>query len=277
MKVKEYETYRAFYCTLCDTLSKRYGPFARMLLSYDAVFFLIFTISAEERLCCLKKGRCHLNPSRKCLKVQNTEKSILLAADLTVILFWFKLLDNIQDGGFFRSLFFRALIPFIYFKLRKAKRLQPELFNKTEAYFNAQYKAENDPRTGIDSAAEPSGRYFSYLSSVSVSGEQRQAFERFGYALGRYIYLSDAADDIEKDLKQNSFNPFIKKLSLTKENYLSEINSVFPVLELSAAETAEAVRSCPIKLYKPIIDNIIYLGLFEQLDRIIKKYEEARL
>ena len=35
LKVKHYELYRAFYCGLCRTLAREYGPVARAALSYD--------------------------------------------------------------------------------------------------------------------------------------------------------------------------------------------------------------------------------------------------
>lgn len=38
LKVKEYEAYRGIYCSLCRALSKRYGLFSRLILSYDMTF-----------------------------------------------------------------------------------------------------------------------------------------------------------------------------------------------------------------------------------------------
>ena len=41
LKIKEYDTYKAIYCSLCKQLGKDYGIFAKFILSYDFVFLAI--------------------------------------------------------------------------------------------------------------------------------------------------------------------------------------------------------------------------------------------
>ena len=38
LKVRDYEQYKAVYCSLCKTLGREYGLFARLTLSYDFTF-----------------------------------------------------------------------------------------------------------------------------------------------------------------------------------------------------------------------------------------------
>ncbi len=276
LKIKDYEAYRAFYCTLCDTLAKRYGPSARMLLSYDATFFAIFSLAADGAACAFQKKRCAVFPFKKCIKAKNAQERMAFAADLTVILAWFKLRDNLQDGSFFEKALSVLLLPFVLFKFRKAKRLNPALCDMTRSYFYFQFRTENDPRTGVDASAEPSGRFFSQLAAQLCETENKAAFARFGYCLGRFVYLSDAADDIEKDLKKKNFNPFISVFQINEETMKQAVDEFIPVLELTAAAAQEAYRRCEIKNYTAITDNIVILGLEEQTDRIKMKYKGVK-
>ena len=66
LRVREYETYRGVYCTLCRALGKRYGVFARLILSYDMTFFAIVRLSADGVVPSFRPGRCPFNPTKKC-------------------------------------------------------------------------------------------------------------------------------------------------------------------------------------------------------------------
>lgn len=275
LKIKDYETYRAFYCTLCDTLSKRYGPTARYFLSYDVTFFAVFSFAVNDAACAFRNGRCRLAPWKKCVKLSKGEDIMMLAADLTILLVWFKLRDDLQDGGPFRKILCLLAVPFLFFKLRKAKRLRPDLYLRTRAYFDLQYRAENDPLTGIDRAADPSAEFFSELAASIVQDERKDACSDLGYYLGRFIYLADAVDDLEKDLKRKNFNPFIKSYGITNKDLPSVPDDVFSVLELTAASAHEAYDKCSVRSFQPIVDNIVKLGLYAQIDELRKKYKEA--
>ena len=48
LKIKDYETYKAIYCSLCRTLGKEYGLLARFLLTYDAAFYALLKKSVLQ-------------------------------------------------------------------------------------------------------------------------------------------------------------------------------------------------------------------------------------
>ena len=45
LKVCEYEQYKGVYCSLCQTLGKRYGFASRMTLSYDFTFLALLLMA----------------------------------------------------------------------------------------------------------------------------------------------------------------------------------------------------------------------------------------
>lgn len=48
LKVREYEEYKAVYCTLCRVIGKEYGQTSRALLNYDATFYILLCDCAES-------------------------------------------------------------------------------------------------------------------------------------------------------------------------------------------------------------------------------------
>ena len=96
LRVCENELYKATYCGLCKDLKKRFCNFSRLYLTYDMVFFAVFCISYFEEDISFEKRFCGIHPFKKrfCLK---SSLSLKIAADISVILFYFKLKDNILD------------------------------------------------------------------------------------------------------------------------------------------------------------------------------------
>ena len=157
--------------------------------------------------------------------------------------------------------------------MRKAKRLRPELYARAAAYYDEQFRAEHDTRVSVDAAADPTASFTSELAGLFTDND---AHRRFGYFLGRFIYLADAADDLEKDLKRGCFNPFIRAYGVTPENLRAKAPACLEALELTAAQTVESFRACGLTSYGAVTENVVGLGLFAQIDRIKSKYEEEK-
>ena len=41
LKIKDYREYRGVYCGLCQTLKRKYGPFAQLCLNNDMTFMAL--------------------------------------------------------------------------------------------------------------------------------------------------------------------------------------------------------------------------------------------
>ena len=90
--------------------------------------------------------------------------------------------------------------------------------------------------------------------------------DRLGYCLGRYIYLLDAACDLEKDVKNGSYN-VLRGLE-TKEKIRERIE---PQLYFCINEAGKAFELLKLYKYEPILGNIIYLGLEETFKKELNK------
>ena len=80
--------------------------------------------------------------------------------------------------------------------------------------------------------------------------------------MGRYLYLTDALDDLKKDLKQGSANPLILRFGIG-ESGLSEQDKQYllSTIDVSLDLAAAALELLPLKGSDEILHNIVYLGL----------------
>lgn len=273
MKVKDYEIYRGFYCSLCRTIGRRYGFPARLLLSYDVTFYVIVLFALSDRPCSFRSGRCPVNPTKRCAYCRSgeTEKEIFNeAADLSVALSYWKLQDTIDDEPILKKIPAILVLPFFALLYRIAQWRDPNICATVKEYFYDQTFLESPEEeaygTIIDSACDPTGKFIAGL--LCRDGRDDPKLNHFGYLLGRYIYLADALDDIEKDIKHHTFNPFVSYYDLTTPPSTTQYRRCEESLQLTVAELNEALDKLPIDQYLPIIENVLCLGLYEQLDFI---------
>lgn len=241
--VCEYENYKAVYCGVCREL-KNYAPMLRLSLSYDFVFAALFRMCATGETEVTKPFRCAVNPTKKRSLCQNEATKFSAAA--AVVMSYYKLCDDIADGKRLRAL----LKPFFKKPMKRAERDYPGLRAIVAEGFENQLRVEKDSDAGIDLAADPTATALGKLmESSEPNDERKRAVYEFGYMLGRWVYLIDAADDLEKDRKRGGFNPF----RACPERRIE-------VLNLCLTEVSARYDKLPSQYHHPIIDNIIELG-----------------
>ena len=265
MRMCEYETYRAAYCTLCRQLGREYGILSRALLSYDYTFVTLLYMALRGQTPEYKQGRCTFNPLKKCGVCKADRDGFKLASALTVIMFYYRVIDNIADSSWFARFGWRCVKLMAAPLRRKAGKKYPEIDKLADEYIKAQFAAERDENRCIDSLAEPTANMLSELSQMLSEDEKEQRIlKNFGYYLGRWIYIIDASDDIENDIKSSGINPFILKFNLNKHDdesikkakaYANEI------LNETISRAITAYELLDLRTYKPILDNIIYMGM----------------
>lgn len=104
LKVKEYELFRGYYCGLCKSMGRSFGVFSRFALNYDAVFLGLLMASVHDEMPALKRENCIANPLKRKWIVKESP-AIDFAADINVLLTYYKLKDDIRDeGGWLPSL-----------------------------------------------------------------------------------------------------------------------------------------------------------------------------
>ncbi len=265
LKVREDEAYKGVYCSLCRELGRRYGLISRMFLSFDSSFLAIALMALSDEPVCFEQKRCPFNPAKKCNFCSQSRKEIEFAADITVLLLYHKINDNIHDSTIFKAFLYRIVMLFVLAPYKKAKKLCPEGARLVQEYIEQQNIVEVKQTRSVDEAAEPTAILLKELYSMGESDEDsRLVREQVGYHLGRWIYMIDAFDDIEKDRKTGNYNPFILG---NNDNY----EKIKGDLLMTAGEAAKAYELLDIKCFGGIVENVIYDGLYYETIKIYER------
>ena len=107
-----------------------------------------------------------------------------------------------------------------------------------------------------DQAVNLSGKM---LSEVFVYDEKdfwSDSLRKFGFSLGRFIYLMDAAMDYKKDRRKQNYNPlfYMKKKPEETEEILTSCISV----------AADEFEKLPIVTDEHLIRNVLYGGVWQK-------------
>lgn len=261
----QYDIYKGVYCSLCKEIGKRYGLIARMTLSYDFAFFALVRLALKEECTPFKASRCTFNPLKKCLQCSLDESDLEITADISMLMVYYKYLDNLLDSGAIKRFFLRIISPY-FNKLRKKAVLRCKEADEILASMHESQKlVEKQEFIGIDQACHPSANALGNLLVLNKNCEDYELVRRLGYNIGRWVYLIDAADDYEDDLKAGEFNPFS---SMKKEDFLQKARDS---LNLTAGEAINDFEKIKFYRYKPILANVLYDGLFSSMNCVLRR------
>lgn len=298
IRMKDWERYNAYYCGVCKSIGARFGQFPRTLLSFDAAFFALALagLSDDESLCAVSRERCAAHPVKQKLIVR--EPAIDYAADVMLLLAYYKMKDDKQDE---HSLKAAAGERYLRGAMRKIRKAHPVLCAVTEEQVKRQAELESQRCDSVDLAADPTGRIIEAVLTegqkcIAGASADRAATEavgaktagetaaervlaQFGYQLGRFIYLIDAADDITADIASGGYNPFKERF---RYNASGETGKAFSrrvrgdaerILLSCLADMANSFDLLEMKRNADIIENVIRCGLLKRTDEVLKKLE----
>ena len=189
-------------------------------------------------------------------------------AHLNVILTYHKLSDDVLDSGRRRGL--RAFFSGAY---RRARAAEPEFDRIVAERYGELIRLEREGCDGIDRAADPFGQMLSDLSVALMGDRADENVKRVFYGVGKWIYLIDALDDIDKDLKKKNFNPFVSSYPEVKgkQSFIAEHKSDLEFLFGSVLyEIANGAQSVSYAFNHDLTDNILARGLMGITKRIME-------
>lgn len=274
LRMGEYDAYKAVYCGLCGQLGQSYGPIARLTLSYDFAFLaMLHWAVGEEDEPVLEPGRCYGNPLKK-LSICRAGEPLAHSADIALLMLYYKLLDNMSDGGVSARLGWGLLHPLAKAGWKKAAARRPGSQEIIARSMAEQTALEAAGCTSVDAACQPSAQTMAeLLASLSPDPSQQRILERIGYLVGRYVYLCDALDDLEADLKSGSYNPLVQRYQLSAQSGLEALQEAYrygrDAIYLTAGEAAKAYQLLEVARFGSILDNVFYQGLRTGADGIL--------
>lgn len=248
LKVREYEIYTGYYCGICKSIGARYGQLPRMTLSYDAAFLAVLLASFDETPDVPQPEHCIGHHIKKKTVIRN--RAVDFAADIMLILAWYKLEDDVRDEG---SVPAKAAMTVFRRLHRKLYSQYPDLCDsiggdlaklaELEAAGCSDLDMVSDLFAGIMQTIFTSGLRHLYGSrfdpdprneencdsgrrtgggadpvpvlSIDAFDEKpltlAESLASAGYHIGKWIYLADAADDIVENTESGAYNPLVNR------------------------------------------------------------------
>ena len=256
LKIREFARYKGFYCGLCRTLRSRHGFTGQMTLSYDMTFLILLLISLYEQKTTRDNKICMIHPGKKKIILQNAVTEY--ASDMNILLTQKHFSDDWEDerkvsGWIGTHAFCRRAQ-----KIEKKYKRQAEAIEKSLAELSAR---EKENCSDLDEVARPFGELMAELFVW-----QEDAFEkilrRFGFYLGKYIYLMDAFMDLEEDKRKGCFNPL--KEWEGRDGYDETIKKI---LDHTIRMAIVEFEKLPLEQDVAILRNILYEGVWTAYER----------
>lgn len=267
MYVKDTVLYKAMYCGLCKGIGKVCGQKGRLVLNYDLTFLSLLLHNLADVDVKIEKQHCIIHPIKK-RPIAVTDALTERVAALNVILAYYKLSDDIIDnkkGNLKRAFFNKAY--------KKAKRKEPELDKIVKTRYAELLEYEKKLGDSIDFSADPFGKMMQEIVAVLLGDKFTESVATLSYGLGKWIYLIDALDDFDKDIKKKNYNVFSLAYPeiKTKETLVSEkiedLNCVFSSVLFEIYKNANELE---YKFNHDLIDNILLKGLMLQTKAVME-------
>ena len=269
LKMKENELYKAIYCGLCKTMGKCTGCASQLTLNYDFAFLAMIRMVSDDVKGEIKMRKCGIHPIKKRPMLQ-MNNSLEYCAKTSVILTKLKLKDNINDSKGLAKLKAKTVnLVSIFFK-RTDEELK-SLEEKMGECIDNLLVLEKENSDSIDRTADTFGTLLGTLTSFGNEDDKSRILYEIGYHLGKWIYVIDAIDDMEQDLKKKSFNVIINSYGETL-NY-EQRDALFCALMLELDSMSKCIQLLDFSKHRDlegIIKNIIYSGMVKTSRKILK-------
>lgn len=265
MKFKEFDIYHAYYCGLCQKLREKYGVAGQISLSYDMTFLLMLLSGLYEPTTQEGSCKCVAHPFEKHDIKTNIFTEYI--ADMNVLFTYYKCQDDWEDE--------KKLTRLIYGRMLsgKSKHLTKKYEEKIRNISMLMYEfsqAEKEGNMDIDAMAGLFGKVMAQIV-VCKEDEWSENLYRLGFYLGKFIYLMDAYEDVEEDIRRGTYNPLKKKYQ--EPDFEEECRTI---LTMMMSECCKEFEQLPILENVEILRNILYSGVWSKYEIVSEKRKQKK-
>lgn len=265
--LKDDVLYKSLYCGVCKSIGEVCGQTARFSLSYDMAFMSAISHNILGVDVTVNKERCIAHQIKKRPIAKPDEISKTLGA-VNVILAYYKLKDDLLDekkGGIKTS--------FIKSGYNKAKKLYPEIDKIVKNGYSLLLLYEKQNLDSVDVVCDPFSKMLEEISTFVFKDKATDYTRGLFYAIGKWVYLIDALDDYDKDIKRKNFNvlkncynkdSFKELINCHKEDICFIFNSIF-------AQILDNYKNIPMKYNTELVTNILTRGIPTTTNKILLK------
>ena len=259
---EQWADYRATYCGLCHALQGQCGFAARFLLNYDFTF-LALLLREDNPQPCASCRRCIASPIKGRM-ANESDDAMAEAADLTVLLVYWKLRDQLADERGLKKVPAYLLLFLLHGTFRRVRKRRPALDREIGQRLAELRALEEENCPSIDRTADRFAAIMVAMVPENRSDADRAVLEQLLYHLGRWIYLIDAWDDLADDRKHGGYNPVMLRYGLEQpdEEKLSEAKAALERTLIHSENLAiSAFHLLNLGSSAPVVENVLCAGL----------------
>ena len=260
LSAEDFGTFSAYYCGLCEAIGSECSQISRLGLSYDITFLALVLSSVLFENAETAEKRCVIHPLKKRVHVINDD-AVNYAAGVGELLMYLKLKDDRDDDGSMK-----ARLGMTALKSGKEKALKKHggAYNFISEKLCELSELEKQGCAEIDEVADRFAKILEFIFTPELvkDPDTVRVLAWFGYNLGRWLYIIDAYNDMEKDFKSGSYNTFLVNAG---SDVLEEKEKIRERMDFTLTLTLENMASALelLKLHRNrrLIENIVYQGL----------------
>ena len=260
--------WQTFMCGLCFSTKKLVGNIPRMTITNDINCFNILFHSILDVDVNIEHKKCFSSPFKKRTVIEMTEITDKLSLANVLLTYW-NIHDDVVDGDKGKK-----LIESVYKKYHKKAQPQVQALDDIIAKrYNQLRELEKGDCDSIDIVSDS----FAMLSldfCNFVLGEKSSDYaQTLCYNLGKWIYLIDALDDAQKDLKRGNYNPFVKCYKAQSMADLSTHKEEIQFVMYTALNRiAQSFNDLNLTKYTCLLKNIFFQSIRNKTKDILKKF-----
>ena len=137
----------------------------------------------------------------------------------------------------------------------------------------------NDDKSIIDETADCFARILEILFTPDFieDEDKKRILAWLGYNIGRWIYIIDAYNDLEKDVKKNDYNTFKAKYEDKNAQEIKDTirENLYTSMTFTLENAASAYNFLEIYKNKEVLDNIMYIALKAKQKSILGESNES--
>lgn len=262
--------WQTFMCGLCISTKQAYGNFPRAFITNDVNFFNVLFHSVEQVDVEIENKTCFSHPLKKRPILKTTALTDMLAVSNVLLTYWNVYDDVLDDGGLTKKTALRALKkPYV-----KAKAILPQMDGMLKTMYEDLQSLEKAGCSSIDKVAHSFAELSRQFAAIVLGDKTSPNVETLCYNLGKWIYLIDALDDVEKDLKKGSYNAFVSCYAITAVNEVAaHLDEIQFVMYASLNRIAQSYNDLNLTKYTCILKNVLYDSIRNKTKQVLAKYK----
>lgn len=195
-----------------------------------------------------ERKRCIVHPFQTHPEIRTAASDY--AAAMNVILSYYKLLDDWEDDKNPAALAAASVYR------GKCKTLREQYPRQCRAVADCLRELSALERDGENNPDFPANCFGQLMGELFVMNDGdsalAQSLRAFGRALGRFIYIMDAAADLHGDLKHERYNPLVG---------ISH-GDITELLEIMGGDVMRTFQALPLTNDRDIMENILCAGIW---------------